>query len=132
VSAPRRRSRDEDAPPATGVSGRALSDGERRAGLVLGIFAGAAFIALSGGRALFLVVGLAMAGALVLASWRRSRIGAAFAAFATTFGPWSFAAVFGAPYAIYAFWILSRGTRLRSPEPSAGTPAARRGGGRGT
>lgn len=132
MSAPRPADRDENAPPAGGVSGPALTDGERRAGLVLGVVAGAAFVTLSGGRPLFLGVGLVMAGALVLASGRRSRIGAAFAAFATTFGPWSFAAVFGAPYAIYAFWILSRGTKLRSLGPSGGTPAARRGGGRAT
>lgn len=114
------------------VSAPALTEGEQRTGVVLGVVAGAAFVALSGGRPLFLGVGLVMAGALVLASWGRSRIGAAFAAFATTFGPWSFAAVFGAPYAIYAFWILSRGTKLRSQGPSGGTPAARRGGGRAT
>lgn len=98
-----------------------LTDGERRAGLVLAVVAGLAFFALSGGRALFLGVGLTMAGALGFAAHRRSRIGTAFAAMATTFGPWSFAAVFGAPYAIYAFWILSRGSRRRSPGPSGGT-----------
>ena len=119
-------------PPPDRVAAPALSDRERTAGLVLGGIAGVAFVALSGGRPLFLAIGLVMAGALLVASWRRSRIGAAFAAFATTFGPWSFAAVFGAPYAIYAFWILSRGAKLRSPGPSAGRPGARRGGGRAT
>ena len=110
----------------------ALTDGERTAGLVLGGVAGAAFVALAGGRLLFLAVGLAMAGALLFASHRRSRLGAAFASMITTFGPWGFAAVFGAPYAIFAFWILSRGSKLRSPGPSGGTRAARRGGGRAT
>ena len=113
-----------------------LTDTERKVGLGLGVVAGVAFVALSGGQVLFLGVGLTMATALLLATWWRSRLGAAFAAFATTFGPWGFAAVFGAPYAIYAFWILSRGRRLMEssepPAPSAGTRGARRGGGRVT
>ena len=98
---------------------------ERRIGTGLGVVAGLAFVGLSGGRALYLAIGLAMAGALTLASSRGSRLGAAFAAMATTFGPWTFAAVFGAPYAIFAFWILSRGRRLMdspaSPARTAGT-----------
>lgn len=112
-----------------------LTERERRTGLVLAGVAGLAFFALSGGRALFLGIGLAMAGALGFASHRRSRLGAAFAAMVTTFGPWSFAAVFGAPYAIFAFWLLARGRRLMDPAPpgrSGGTRAARRGGGRVT
>lgn len=119
-----------DAPPRIAVP--ALEDRERTVGLVLGVVAGAAFVALSGGRLLFLGLGFAMAGALVFASHRRSRLGAAVAAVATAFGPWGFAAVFGAPYAIYAFWVLSRGSRLTSPGPSGGTPTTRRGGGRAT
>lgn len=134
MNAPRPAERGENAPPRTSVP--LLTDGERRAGLVLGIVAGVAFVALSGGRALFLAIGLTMAGALTYAAWRGSRLGAAFAAFATTFGPWSFAAVFGAPYAIYAFWVLAKGRRLMEPPaprgPSAGTRGARRGGGRVT
>lgn len=118
------------APPR--LSAPPLTEGERKVGLALGVVAGVAFVGLSGGRPLFLGVGLAMAGALVLASWRGSRVGAAFAAMFTTFGPWGFAAVFGAPYAIFAFWLLSRGAKLMSPGPSEGTPAARRGGGRAT
>ena len=118
------------------LSAPALEDRERRVGLGLGVVAGAAFVALSGGRVLFLGVGLTMATALLLATWWRSRLGAAFAAFATTFGPWGFAAVFGAPYAIYAFWILAKGRRLMDPPappgPSAGTREARRDGGRVT
>ena len=126
--------RDESLPPR--VSAPALTDGERKVGLALGIVAGIAFVVLSGGRALFLAVGLTMAVALTFAAWRGSRLGAAFAAFATTFGPWSFAAVFGAPYAIYAFWILAKGRRLMDPTappgPSAGRRGARRDGGRVT
>lgn len=113
----------------------ALTDGERRAGLVLAGVAGAAFVALSRGRPSFLGIGLVMAAYLGLASWRRSRLAAAFASMVTTFGPWSFAAVFGAPYAIFAFWLLSRGRRLMDPAPpgpTGGTRAARRGGGRAT
>ena len=102
---------------STGRSVPPLTDTERKVGLALAAVAGAAFVALSGGQVLFLGVGLTMAVAVGLSTWWRSRLGAAFAAFATTFGPWGFAAVFGAPYAIYAFWILSRGRRLMESAP---------------
>lgn len=113
-----------------------LTKAERNVGLGLAVVAGGAFVALSRGQVLFLGVGLTMAVVLLLSTWWRNRLGAAFAAFATTFGPWGFAAVFGAPYAIYAFWILARGRRLMDPPappgPSARTRGARRGGGRVT
>ena len=111
-----------------------LTDGERRLGLALGIVASAAFVALSGGRALFLGVGLTMAFGLVLTSGWRSRVGASFFAFVTTFGPWSFAAVFGIPYAVFALWLLARAGKVdvRSPAPSGGSATAPGDGGRAT
>ena len=109
-----------------------LTDGERRLGVGLGVVALVAFVALSGGRALFLAVGLTMAIGLVLLSSWRSRVGTAVFAFVTTFGPWSFAAVFGIPYAVFALWLLARAPKVTSPAPSAGSSAARRGGGRAT
>ncbi len=99
---------------------------ERRIGLGLALVAAASFTAFSGGRPLFLGVGLTMSALLALGAWRRSRVGAAFAAFVTTFGPWSFAAIFGAAYAAYAFWILSRAGKVTEERraPSEGTTAA--------
>jgi len=111
------------------VAAPPLTDGERRLGLVLGVVAVAAFVALSGGRVLFLAVGLTMAVGLLVTTGRRSRVGAAFFAFVTTFGPWSFAAVFGLPYAVFALWLLARAGRVgsvTSPAPSEGSAAARR------
>ena len=112
------------APPLTPV--------ERRVGLALGVVATVAFVALSGGQTLFLAVGLTMGVGLSAAALKGNRIAAAFLAFVTTFGPWGFAAVFGAPYAIYAFWLLARASRVTSPAPSGGTPAARHDGGPAT
>ncbi len=104
-----------------------LTDLERRLGLVLGVLATVAFVALSRGNPLFLAVGLAMGVGLLLAAAGRNRVGAAFVSFVTTFGPWGFAAIAGAGFAAYAFWLLSRGARLNReapPEPSAGTTTA--------
>ena len=112
------------APPLTG--------GERRAGLVLGVAAIAAFVALSGGRALFLAIGLTMGIGLTLAATARNRVATAALAFVTTFGPWGFAAVFGLPYAAFALWLLARAGKVTSPTPNGGSSTARRGGGRAT
>ncbi len=99
---------------------------EQRIGLGLSLVAAASFIALSGGRPLFLGVGLTMSVLLAVGAWRRNRVGAAFAAFVTTFGPWSFAAIFGAAYAVYALWILSRSGKVTEERrvPTEGTTAA--------
>ena len=109
---------------------------ERRLGLTLGVVATVAFVVLSNGLPVFLAVGLAMGVGLTAAAWAGNRIAAAFVAFATTFGPWGFAAIFGAPYAIYALWLLARASKVTTPErppaPSGGRRAARRDGGRAT
>jgi hypothetical protein len=112
------------------VAAPELTDGERRAGLALGALALAAFVALSGGRPLFLAVGLTMGIGLVLASARRTRVGAAFLSFVTAFGPWGFAAIFGVAYVGFALWLLARAGKVTPPAPSAGSAAARRGRGR--
>ena len=107
-----------------------LTDGERRAGLVLGVVAIAAFVALSGGRAIFLAVGLTMGIGLTAAAATRNRVATAFLAFVTTFGPWGFAAVFGLPYAGFALWLLARASKVTSPTPNGESSTAHRDGGR--
>ena len=107
------------------MAAASLTKGERRLGLFLGAAATTAFVALSGGRTLFLAIGLPMGLGLVAASLARNRVAAAFLAFVTAFGPWSFAAVFGIFYAGFALWLLARASTVRSPVPSEGTTAAR-------
>lgn len=89
-----------DVPPLTRT--------QQRLGLGLAAFATVFFA--STGVALFIAIGLTMTLGLAVSSWRRHRIAAAVFAFVTTFGPWVFAYVFGAAYAIYALWLLSGAT----------------------
>ena len=84
-----------------------LRDVEQRVGFGLAAFAALGFTVLLRGHPVLLAIGLALAALLALAAWRRNRIATAVVAFLTTFGPWVFAYVFGAPYAVYAFWVLS-------------------------
>lgn len=90
----------KDIPPLTRT--------QQRIGLGLAAFATVFFA--STGVALFVVIGLALAIPLGVSAWRRRRVPAAVFAFITTFGPWSFAYVFGAAYAIYSLWLLAGAT----------------------
>ena len=85
-----------------------LSRTQQRIGLGLAAFATVFFA--SAGQALFLAIGLGMTIGLGVSAWRRHRVATAVFAFATTFGPWDFAYVFGAAYAIYSLWLLSGAT----------------------
>ena len=110
-----------------------LTAGERRAGLGLGVAAIAAFVALSGGRVLFLAVGLTMGIGLTLAAAARNRVATAALSFVTAFGPWGFAAIFGVAYVGFALWLLARAGKVgevTSPAPNGGSSTAHRDGGR--
>lgn len=89
-----------DVPPLTRL--------QQRLGLGLAAFAIVFFA--STGVPLFIAIGSAMTIGLAVSAWRRHRIAAAVFAFVTTFGPWVFAYVFGAAYAVYALWLLSGAT----------------------
>lgn len=85
-----------------------LTETQRRIGLGLAAFATLVFV--STRTPLFIAIGLPLAIGLGISAWRRHRIAAAVFAFFTTFGPWGFAYVFGAAYAVYALWLLSGAT----------------------
>ena len=89
-----------DVPPLTRT--------QQRLGLGLAAFATVFFA--STGVPLFIGIGLAMTIPLGISAWRRHRIATAVFAFVTTFGPWVFAYVFGAAYAVYSLWLLSGAT----------------------
>ena len=104
-----------DVPPLTRL--------QQRLGLGLAAFATVVFA--STGQLLFIVVGLAMTIGLGTSAWRRNRVAAAVFAFATTFGPWGFAYVFGAAYAVYALWVLSGATRRAERRNDSSSPRRR-------
>lgn len=85
-----------------------LTEGQRRIGLGLAAFATVFFA--STRQPLFIAIGLAMTTGLAISAWKRNRVATAVFAFVTTFGPWVFAYVFGAAYAVYALWLLSGAT----------------------
>lgn len=86
-----------------------MSARERVVALVLAGAAAVGFTGLLGFDApVLLAIGLAMTAGLGAAAWRRSRIGTAFLAFVTAFGPWGFFYVFGAFYLGLAFWLVAR------------------------
>ena len=89
-----------DVPPLTRV--------QQRIGLGLAAFATVFFA--STGAPVFVAIGLAMTIGLGVSSWQRIRIATAAFAFVTTFGPWGFAYVFGAAYAVFSLWLLSGAT----------------------
>ncbi len=72
-------------------------------------------IALSG-------IGVAMAGLLAAAAWRRSRLLTGLAAVLLAFGPWSMAWLIGLPYLVLAGWLAVRGARKAAADPSAPRP----------
>ncbi|HUP86542.1 MAG TPA: hypothetical protein VM143_12810 [Acidimicrobiales bacterium] len=90
---------------------RRLDDRERQIGFVLAAIAVVGFIALDQRAPVRLAIGLAMAAAVAAGTARRSRVLVAVASFVTTFGPWSYLVIAGAPYAVYALWLLSGATR---------------------
>ena len=104
-----------DVPPLTRT--------QQRLGLGLAAFATVFFA--STGVALFIAIGLAMTVGLGVSAWRRNRIATAVFAFITTFGPWVFAYVFGAAYAIYALWLLSGATRSAERRNDSSSPRRR-------
>ena len=107
------------------MAAAALTEGERRTGLVLAAAALVAFAALSNGTPLFLAIGTAMAVALGAACLGRNRVAAAALAFVTAFGPWGFAAIAGAVYAGFGLWLLAKapkpGAAITSPERTEGS-----------
>ena len=100
-----------------------LTRTQQRLGLGLAAFATVFFA--SSGVALFIAIGLAMTIGLAVSAWRRNRIAAAGFAFVTTFGPWVFAYVFGAAYAIYALWLLSGATSKADRRNDSSSPRRR-------
>ena len=100
-----------------------LTRTQQRLGLGLAAFATVFFA--STGVALFIAIGLAMTVGLGVSAWRRNRIATAVFAFITTFGPWVFAYVFGAAYAIYALWLLSGATRSAERRNDSSSPRRR-------
>jgi membrane protein implicated in regulation of membrane protease activity len=104
-----------DVPPLTRT--------QQRLGLGLAAFATVFFA--STGVALFIVIGLAMTTGLALSAWRRNRVAAAVFAFITTFGPWVFAYVFGAAYAVYSLWLLSGATKSAERRNESSSPRRR-------
>ena len=85
-----------------------LTRAQQRIGLGLAAFASVFFA--STGVPLFLAIGLTMTVGLGVSAWRRHRVATAFFAFVTTFGPWVFAYVLGAAYAVFSLWLLSGAT----------------------
>jgi hypothetical protein len=104
-----------DVPPLTVL--------QRRLGLGLAAFATVVFAAT--GVPLFIAIGLPLAIGLGVSAWRRARILTAVIAFVTTFGPWGFAYVFGAAYAVYALWLLSGATNRADRRNESSSPRRR-------
>ena len=101
----------------------ALSETQRRIGLGLAAFATIFFV--STRTPLFIAIGLVMTVGLAVSAWRRHRVATAVFAFITTFGPWVFAYVFGAAYAIYALWLLSGATSNAERRNDSSSPRRR-------
>ena len=104
-----------DVPPLTRT--------QQRIGLGLAAFATVFFA--STGVPLFVAIGLAMTVGLGVSAWRRHRIATAVFAFITTFGPWVFAYVFGAAYAVYSLWLLSGATNKADRRNDSSSPRRR-------
>ena len=100
-----------------------LTKTQQRLGLGLAAFATVFFA--STGVALFIGIGLVMTIGLGVSAWRRNRVAAAVFAFITTFGPWVFAYVFGAAYAIYALWLLAGATSKAERRNESSSPRRR-------
>ena len=105
----------KDIPPLTRT--------QQRIGLGLAAFATVFFA--STGVALFVAIGLAVTVPLGVSAWLRRRVATAVFAFITTFGPWSFAYVFGAAYAIYALWLLAGATSKADRRNDSSSPRRR-------
>ena len=104
-----------DVPPLTRT--------QQRIGLGLAAFATVVFA--STGVPLFVAIGLAMTVGLGVSAWRRHRIATAVFAFLTTFGPWVFAYVFGAAYAVFSLWLLSGATNKADRRNESSSPRRR-------
>ena len=104
-----------DVPPLTRT--------QQRIGLGLAAFATVFFA--STGVPMFVAIGLAMTVGLGVSAWRRHRIATAVFAFITTFGPWVFAYVFGAAYAVYSLWLLSGATNKADRRNDSSSPRRR-------
>ena len=100
-----------------------LTSAQQRIGVGLAVFAMAFFA--STRVPLFVVIGAAMTIGLAVSAARRNRIATAVFAFVTTFGPWVFAYVFGAAYAIYALWLLSGATSKADRRNDSSSPRRR-------
>lgn len=84
---------------------------------MLAALAAVAFLALRLGSAVLLVIGLGLSAALAYAAWRRHRVGTAIASFATAFGPWGFAYIFGGAYIVFGFLLVRAGRQVSRDNP---------------
>ena len=74
-----------------------------------------AFVALRLGSVVLLGIGLTLAVILAIAASRRHRVGTAVASFATAFGPWGFAYIFGGIYIVFGFLLIRTGRAAGAP-----------------
>jgi hypothetical protein len=96
-----------------------LDDRERAIGFALASLAAVGFIALDHDASVALAIGLAMAVGIAAGAITRRRVLVAVFAFVTTFGPWRYLSLAGAPFAVYALWVLSGATRAERRNDSS-------------
>ena len=96
-----------------------LDERERGIGLALAAVAAVAFVVLDHASPVPLAIGAVMAAGIAFGAFRRQRVLVAVFAFVTTFGPWRWLVIAGAPFAVYSLWVLSGATRAERRNESS-------------